>query len=158
MSKVVKYPDELLKMKCTPVESFGEKLHTILDEMYQIMKAENGIGLAANQAGYAFRGFIMTDRKGKLWEFLNPKITEREGCTQINEGCLSAPGVFVQVPRAQTITVTAQDRNGEKFTVVCEDLEAVCVQHETDHLDGIFFLEKTSRNQRRHALKVLGLK
>lgn len=158
MRPTVKYPDELLKMKCVPVEKFGVGLHEILNEMAEMMKAENGIGLAANQAGYLIRAFVMLDQKGKLWEFINPEITEREGMIMINEGCLSAPGAFVQVPRSQTVTVKAYDRNGDPFTVVCMDIEAVCVQHEYDHLEGIFYLEKTSRNQRRAALKLLGLK
>jgi peptide deformylase len=130
----------------------------MLDEMKELMKAENGIGLAANQTGHLLRAFVMIDQKGKLWEFVNPEIIDKDGTIQINEGCLSAPGVFVQVPRAQTITVKALDRNGQEFTVICQDVEAVCVQHEIDHLDGIFYLEKTSRNQRRLAMKQLGLK
>lgn len=158
MRPTVKYPDQLLKMRCQEVTSFDSKLHVILDEMAQMMKAENGIGLAANQAGYLARMFVMIDQKGKLWEFINPEITDREGYIAINEGCLSAPGVFVQVNRSQTITVKAKNRNGEEFTVVCQDIEAVCVQHEMDHLDGIFYLDKTSRNQRRAALRTLGLK
>lgn len=158
MQPTVKYPDDLLKTRCQEVTSFDEKLHTVLDEMAQIMRSENGIGLAANQAGYLARAFIMLDNKGKLWEFINPRIVESEGFQQINEGCLSAPGVFVSVPRAASVTVVAQNRNGEEFKVVCFEIEAVCIQHELDHLDGIFYLEKTTRNQRRAALKTLGLK
>lgn len=158
MRPTVKYPDELLKMKCQLVTEFGPKLNVILDEMAEMMKAENGIGLAANQAGYVLRAFIMIDQKGKLWEFINPELSDADGHIAINEGCLSAPGAFVQVARAQTITVKAFDRNGEPFTVICQDIEAVCVQHEYDHLEGIFYLEKTSRNQRRAALRALGIK
>jgi peptide deformylase len=158
MRPTVKYPDDILKQPCFEVITFDEKLHAILDEMAELMKAEKGLGLAANQAGYRVRAFVMVDQKGKVWEFVNPEITEKEGFIQINEGCLSAPGVFVQVPRAQTVTIKAQDRSGQEFTVVCQDVEAVCAQHEIDHLDGIFYLEKTSRNQRRLAMKQLGLK
>lgn len=158
MRPTVKYPDDILKQRCFEVTTFDEKLHVILDEMAELMKAEKGLGLAANQAGYRVRAFVMVDQKGKVWEFINPQITEKEGFIQINEGCLSAPGVFVQVPRAQTVTIKAQDRSGQEFTVVCQDVEAVCAQHEIDHLDGIFYLEKTSRNQRRLAMKQLGLK
>lgn len=162
MLPIVKYPDPILSTPCSPVE-FGATTRTFdleatLDEMIQIMRAENGIGLAANQIGLGVRMFIMLDQKLKLWEFINPEIVDREGHIQINEGCLSAPGAFVQVPRAQTVTVKAQNRKGEEFTVICEDVEAVCIQHEMDHLDGIFYLEKTSRNQRRAALRTLGLK
>lgn len=160
MLPTVKYPDPILTTPCRRVnpDDFGPDLNKLLDDMAETMKAENGIGLAANQVGVPRRVFIMLDQKGKLWEFVNPRITEREGFQQINEGCLSAPGAFVSVPRAASITVVAQDRNREEFTVVCYEIEAVCVQHEIDHLDGIFYLEKTTRNQRRAALKTLGLK
>lgn len=162
----IKYPDPILTTPCMPydfmnAENFFPKnyvLHQVLDEMAIHMKSENGIGLAANQVGIPYRIFVMLDQKGKLWEFINPELSEPEGHIAINEGCLSAPGAIVQVPRAQTITVKAQDRNGEFFTVICQDVEAVCVQHEYDHLQGIFYLEKTSRQQRRQALKALGLK
>lgn len=164
MLRTVKYPDPSLKASCTPYD-FGIpavqqefNLPEFLDAMAQHMRSENGIGLAANQVGNGSRIFIMLDQKGKLWEFVNPEIVDRDGTQQINEGCLSAPGVFVQVPRAETVTVKARDRSGEEFSVVCSGIEAVCIQHELDHLDGVFFLEKTSRNQRRAALRALGIK
>lgn len=159
MLHTVKYPDPILTTPCQPyLFMMNFNLAGLLDEMAKHMEAEKGIGLAANQVNVPYRIFIMLDQKGKLWEFINPRITERDGFQQINEGCLSAPGAFVSVPRAQNVTVVAQDRNGEEFTVVCYDIEAVCVQHELDHLDGVFYLDKTSRNQRRAALRTLGLK
>ena len=159
MLTVRKYPDPILTKVTSKVILFDKFFHDILDEMSKVMKKENGIGLAANQVGMSLRFFVMQDTKGKFWEFINPEILDRDGhIADFNEGCLSAPGVFVQIPRAQNITVKAQDRNGQEFTVVCQDIEAVCVQHEVDHLDGIFFLEKTSRNQRRAAFRTLGLK
>lgn len=158
MLHTVKYPDPILTNKCAPVVTFDKALHDLIEEMIPHMKAEEGIGLAANQVGHAIRLFIMQDQKGKIWEFVNPEITERDGSIALNEGCLSAPGAIVQVPRSQTIMVKAFNRQGEEFKVVCQDIEAVCIQHEIDHLDGIFFLEKTSRNQRRAALRSLGLK
>lgn len=158
MLSIVAYPNPILSTKCEPVTEFNSELHAQLDEMLPIMKAAQGIGLAANQVGIGKRFFIMLDVKGKLWEFINPTITSHDGGIQINEGCLSAAGVVIQVPRSKQVTVEAFDRNGDSFTVLCEDLEAVCIQHEIDHLDGVFFIEKTSRNQRRAALKQLGLK
>lgn len=164
--KTVMYPDPILTTPCTPYDflvnlnfaATGMPLHETLNAMAEHMKAESGIGLAANQVGISYRFFIMFDQKGKLWEFINPEITEREGNIAINEGCLSAPGAFVQVPRSKVIAVRAYDRNGNEFKVLCEDIEAVCIQHEMDHLDGIFYLSKTSRNQRRAALKILETK
>lgn len=157
---IVKYPNPVLKQTCEPVTEFSSELHAQLDEMLPLMKANNGMGLAANQVGITKRFFIMLDKKGQLHEFINPVLVEGEPVAgaQINEGCLSAPGVFVQVPRLSVVTVRAQNRHGEEFTVVAEGVEAVCVQHELDHLNGEFFLEKTSRNQRRLALRQLGLK
>ncbi len=165
--KVVKYPNDVLTTKCQSYDfavdlnfqASGMKLHETLDAMVNIMDSENGMGLAANQVGIPYRFFIMRDLKGKIWEFINPVITEsEEECIMLNEGCLSAPGAFVQIPRRKSVTVKAQDRNGEEFTVIALDLEAVCVQHEIDHLDGIFYLDKVNRQQRRNAYRILGIK
>lgn len=153
--QLVYYPDQILKTPCEPVTEFNEELHAQLDQMREIMKANNGIGLAANQVGISKRFFIMQDKNGKIWDFVNPKITDEEGLIQINEGCLSAPGVHVQPVRAETITVHAQDRNGEAFTIIAEAVEAVCIQHENDHINGVFFFDKVPRQQRRHAEKQL---
>lgn len=160
MLPIVKYPNPILTTPCALVEAFDDSLHEILDRMPETMKAHQGAGLAANQIGVAKRFFIMLDNKGAIREFINPEILDRSAENMlINEGCLSAPGAIVQVPtRSQCITVRAKDRHGNEFAVVCEDFEAVCVQHEIDHLDGIFYLDKTSRNQRRAALRDLGLK
>lgn len=156
--EIVKYPHEALSTVCTPVTEFNEELHKILDAMIPVMEQAHGIGLAANQVGITKRFFLMKDKKGKVWEFINPEIIAHDGGQQINEGCLSAPGVFVQVPRFGSVTVKAQNRSGEEFQIIAEEIEAVCIQHEIDHLQGIFFIEKTSRNQRRAALRQLGLK
>lgn len=156
--KLVKYPNEILKKVCEKVVEFNKELSDNLDQMREIMKANKGIGLAANQVGISQRFFIVQDKYGQIFDFINPEIIEREGHMQINEGCLSAPGVLVQVPRSQTITIKAHRRDGEEFTMVAYDVEAICIQHELDHLDGIFYLEKVNRQQRRAALKTLGLK
>lgn len=162
MRPIVKYPDPILTTRCTEVTGAEiadrNGLCQLLEDMRQVMEAEQGIGLAANQVGVGLRIFIMKDQRGKVWEFINPVIIEKEGFQQVNEGCLSAPGAFVSVPRSQSVTVEALDRNGEVFKVMGLDLDAVCMQHEIDHLDGVFYLDKTTRNQRRAALRSLGLK
>lgn len=158
MLTTVKYPDPILSTPCSAVVDFNSELHLLLDEMAKHMISEKGIGLAANQVGHSIRAFVMLDMKGKIWEFINPEIIDKDDHQQLDEGCLSAPGVYVQVPRAGIITIKAMNRHGEEFKVVCQELEAVCAQHEIDHLDGIFFLSKTSRNQRRQALRSLGIK
>lgn len=163
--KVVRFPNKVLKESCKEyifpdisIPESGKPLHETLDEMAKIMRSENGIGLAANQVGLPYRIFIMQDNKGKIWEFINPRILESEGVVWMNEGCLSAPGVLLQIPRAGQVCVEAQDRNGEIFKVIALDLEAVCVQHEMDHLNGIFFTEKVDRQQRRAAFRKLGIR
>jgi len=151
--KLVKYPNDILGVKCELVTEFTPEFHQILDDMHQIMVDNNGIGLAANQIGISKRFFVMKDMKGKLWDFINPKIVSTDGSFAINEGCLSAPGVNLIIPRFQYVTVEAQDRHGEPFKIGAQDIEAVCIQHEYDHLEGVFFLEKVSRQQRRAALR-----
>lgn len=156
--KILKYPDPTLTTPCHPVTEFGDVLRAELDIARQLMQAEKGMGLAANQIGILKRWFIMKDHKGRVWEFVNPEIVEREETCYMPEGCLSAPGVSVQVSRSRTVTVKAQDRNGEEFTIYCEDYEAICIQHEIDHLDGKFFLDTVSRQVRRRAYAQLGIK
>lgn len=158
MLTILKFPHKILTTKTEPVTDFDEGLHAALDAMEQTMKANKGIGLAANQVGIPLSFFIMLDHKGKVWEFMNPEIIEAEGAQFQNEGCLSGPGVFVQLNRSKQITVKAQDRDGNPFTVMCLDLEAVCVQHEMDHLKGELFLDKAPRQQRKAAYSRLGLK
>lgn len=156
--EIVKYPNDILKQVCEPVTEFGEQLHKALDEMKTIMEANAGMGLAANQVGIAKRFFIMKDLKGKIHEFINPKIVSSDGHQALEEGCLSLPGQFTTVDRPAQITVEAQDRNGEPFKIGAIELEAVCISHEIDHLDGIFYIEKLSRQQRRAILRAAGLK
>lgn len=156
--EIVRYPSDYLTEPCDKVNEFTPFLHEVLDAMPAIMEKEGGMGLASNQVGIPFAFFIMKDKKGKITEFVNPEITEREGTIFEYEGCLSMPGVSLQIPRSQTVTVKAQDRNGVEFTVICQDFESICVQHEIEHLHGVFFLSKVSRQQRRAAMKKAGIK
>lgn len=155
---ILKFPHPILRTKTDLITEFDEDLHTALDAMKLTMIANRGIGLAANQVGITKRFFIMQDNRGNIVEFINPEILESEGSQYLNEGCLSGPGAIVQIPRAKQVTVRAKDRNGEEFTVVCFDLEAVCVQHEIDHLNGDFFIDKAPRQQRKASYKILRLK
>lgn len=155
---ILKFSHKALSTKTEPVTDFDASLHEALDAMRDTMIANRGVGLAANQVGIPYRFFIMKDNKDKVWEFINPEILETEGAQFQNEGCLSGPGVYVQINRSQMVMVKAKDRNGEEFTVMCVDLEAVCVQHEIDHLNGETFLDKAPRQQRKAAYAKLGLK
>lgn len=140
--RIVKFPDPILSQKCEEVTSFDVKIHKILDEMAELMMKNNGIGLAANQVGINKRMFIMIDSRGKVVEFINPEITDKDGSSNELEGCLSLDNFFIKCNRAETVTVKAQDRHGAFFTVYAYGIESVCIQHECDHLDGVFFISK----------------
>lgn len=155
--KLVYYPDPGLFKPCEQVVEYSPQLHELLDSMKTIMEQNRGIGLSANQVGANKRVFIMQEQSSKkVVEFINPIITEQAEMGLIEaEGCLSAPGVAVQLPRAKQVTVEAFNRTGEAFTVSLEGIEAVCAQHEVDHLNGIFFLDKAPRQQRRFGYRQL---
>jgi len=153
--KLVYYPDPALTSKCEPITEFNEELHKTLDEMRTVMVQSNGIGLAANQVAILKTMFIMQDRKGKIWDFINPVIVSEDGVQYEQEGCLSFPGVYLQIARAASIVVKAQDRNGQEFQVVAEGIESVCILHEWEHIHSIIFIDKVSRQQRRAAEAIL---
>jgi peptide deformylase len=140
--KIVRFPDPVLFVPCTEVSVFDKKLHKILDEMIEIMQTNNGMGLAANQVGISKRFFVMIDNRKKIHDFINPIITEYEGESDLPEGCLSLSGHYIKCKRADTVTIRAQNRFGEYFTVIAYGIESVCIQHEIDHLNGIFFTSK----------------
>lgn len=155
--KILMYPNENLSKPCEPVTVFDEALHKELDEMGKLMLEAGGIGLSSNQVGLNKAMFVMKTGKGDVIDIINPKIMNLDGKYIMDEGCLSAPGVTAQVPRAQCVYLQAQNRHGQTGTFVAYDVEAVCVQHEVDHLFGVFYLDKTSRQQRRRALKKLNV-
>jgi len=164
MRKIVKYPNFILTQKTTEVIAFDDNLRSLLDEMRQIMITERGIGLSANQVNERKSVFIMKsqarfkDGQSETLEFINPKILEKsKEYININEGCLSAPGVFLTIPRHEEIYVQYQDRYGNLREGILNEIEAICFQHEFDHLQGIFFTDRVSRNERRAALRILGL-
>lgn len=136
--EIVKDGDPVLNKVCRPVEKFDEKLHTLLDDMYETMVRADGVGLAAPQVGILRRICVIDIGEGIL-EFINPKIVERSGKQREVEGCLSCPGLYGYTERPYAVTVEALDRNGEPFTLHAEDLLARAICHEFDHLDGILF-------------------
>lgn len=125
------YPDPILLTKCEEVTEFNSELHELLDAMQKILLSTKGIGISSNQCGALKRAFILKDKKGKIWEFINPILKDSNGIADIYEGCLSSPNVYEKVlTRANEVTVVAKDRNGVEFSVVAEGIEAVCVFHE----------------------------
>lgn len=138
LRNIVKEGDEVLTKKCRPVEKFDDRLASLLDDMYETMTAGNGVGLAAPQVGMLRRAFVIDIGEGKL-EFVNPEIIKTSGKQETGEGCLSCPGEYGITIRPRFVTVKAQDRNGQEFTMEASDLLAKAICHENDHLDGILF-------------------
>ena len=139
-------PDPILYKKCHPVTKFDKKLGNILTDMTQTMIHANGVGLAGPQIGYMRRVCVVLDTldNDKIIEMVNPEVVATEGEQTGSEGCLSFPNKFCMVTRPRIVTVRAQDRNGEWFTVQSHDLTARAFLHEIDHLDGHVFTEKVT--------------
>ncbi len=139
-------PDPILYKKCHPVTKFDKKLGNILTDMTQTMLDANGVGLAGPQIGYMRRVCVVLDTldNDRIIEMVNPEVIETEGEQTGSEGCLSFPNKFGMVTRPRIVTVRAQDRNGEWFTVKSKDLTARAFLHEIDHLDGHVFTEKVT--------------
>ncbi len=154
--EVITYPNKLLRKKSVDVEKFDNELHTLLDDMYESMIHENGVGLAAIQIAIPLNVLIINlpnendvQEKEDLIEAINPVITHKDGTQVFVEGCLSVPGFNEEVKRAQHIIVEYFDRNGEKQTMEAEDFLAVAWQHEMEHLEGHLFIENLSFLKRK---------
>jgi len=158
--EIVVYPDKRLKLISKEVTSFDGALHDLLDDMYDTMRARNGVGLAAIQVGVDTRALIINipleDEDGEhdqpkenTLEMINPVIIEQDGTEKFQEGCLSIPGVYEDVERAKHVKVEYFDRHGEKKSIEDDDFLAVAIQHEMDHLDGKVFIEKLSYTKRK---------
>lgn len=150
-------PDRRLKTIATPVEKFDNRLKTLVADMFATMYQAPGIGLAATQVDVHKQVVVIdvSEEKNQPLCLINPKITKKEGQQVQEEGCLSVPNIYAKVTRASTIEVAAQNENGETFTLQADELLAVCIQHELDHLKGIVFLDHLSPLKRKMALKKL---
>ena len=136
--------DEILYKKCKAVVKFDEKLHILLDDMYETMQSRDGVGLAAPQVGILKRAVVIDVGDGKI-ELINPETVEESGEQTGSEGCLSVPGVFGEVTRPNVVTVKAQDRDGKWFKITGKELLARAFCHEIEHLDGKLFLDRVIR-------------
>lgn len=139
---IVKIGDDTLRKKCRTVTKFDEKLHQLLDDMYETMTEVNGVGLAAPQVGILRRVFIIETEETGLMEFINPEITETLGKQTAQESCLSVIDECGYVERPAVVKIKGFDRNGNEFETVVKKLAARAVCHENDHLDGILFVDK----------------
>jgi peptide deformylase len=154
MLEILKYPDPRLKEVSQPVAAFDLELHRLLDQMAAVMYSANGVGLAAPQVGRFLRAFVIDitpqdEPQKQLHEFVNPVLSGGEGQIIFEEGCLSVPGIAEEVKRKRSITVRYHDRHGKPHTMTAEELMAVAIQHENDHLDGILFIDRLSLIRRR---------
>ena len=138
---IVTLGDDVLRKVCRTQLTFDSKLHTILDDMKETMYKAEGVGLAAPQIGI-LRRFCVIDVGDGIIELINPVITETVGKQTGNEGCLSLPGRSAAVTRPMKVTVRAQNRFGENFTITGEGFLARALCHEIDHLDGILYIDK----------------
>ncbi len=143
---IVQDGDKILTKVCRPVEKFDSKLAALLDDMAETLKVADGVGLAAPQVGILRRVCIVDvgDGEGVL-ELINPEITVQSGKQSGAEGCLSFPNQYGVVERPMFVTVKAQNRNGEEFTVKGEGLKARAFCHEIDHLNGVVFKDRAER-------------
>ncbi|HYL03888.1 MAG TPA: peptide deformylase [Steroidobacteraceae bacterium] len=154
---ILEFPDPRLRTRARPVSEFGAALGTLVDDLLETMYAAPGIGLAATQIDVHQRLVVIdiSQERNEPLVLINPEIILREGEASSEEGCLSVPGIFDQVKRAARIRVRAQDRSGEFFERDCDDILAVCVQHEMDHLEGKLFVDYLSDLKRERIRKKL---
>ena len=135
---------DFLRKKSKVVESFDERLWVLLDDMKETVRKADGAGLSAVQIGVLKRVFIIIDEDEEIVEFINPEILETSGsCPILEEGCLSVPRHYGKVKRPNIVVVKAYDRNGKGFTRQFVGFSAKAVCHESDHLDGVLFIDKT---------------
>lgn len=154
---ILEFPDPRLRKKAAPVEVVDDDLRALIDDMFETMYAAPGIGLAATQVDYHQR-LLVTDVSGDKSEphvLINPVILEKDGVAVTEEGCLSVPGYYEEVERANHIRVRFLNRDGEEAEIEAEGLLAVCIQHEMDHLEGKLFVDYLSEAKRGRIRKRL---
>jgi peptide deformylase len=144
---ILRYPDARLHKLAAPVTVFDDGLKKLVADMAETMYAAPGIGLAATQVDVHKQVIVVdvSERRDSLVVLVNPEIVEAIGESDIEEGCLSVPGIYELVPRAERVKVRAFDQNGKAFTLDVQGLLAVCIQHEMDHLQGKVFIEYLSQ-------------
>lgn len=148
MSKlqILEFPDPRLRTEASPVETFDGALSKLIDDMFETMYAAQGIGLAATQVDVHERLLVLdvSETRDQPRVYVNPELLETEGTETCEEGCLSVPGVYAEVSRAEKVKVRAQDKGGEFFEEFLDGMHAICLQHEMDHLAGKLFVDYLS--------------
>jgi peptide deformylase len=156
--EILQYPDPRLNQPAERVEKIDAATKKLVDDLAETMYAAPGVGLAATQVDVHKQVIVIdvSEDRSDLRVFINPEVTRREGVATNQEGCLSVPGIYDNVERAESVTVTALDRNGSRFTLNASGMLATCIQHEMDHLEGKVFVDLLSelkQNRVRAKLK-----
>jgi peptide deformylase len=154
---ILEFPDPRLRTRAQPVTRFDAELSRLVDDLFESMYAAPGIGLAATQVDVHKRVLVIdiSAPRNEPLVFINPQILHREGIAQTEEGCLSVPGIFDEIERAARIRVQAADRTGAIFESDYDEVLAVCIQHEMDHLEGRLFVDYLSDLKRQRIRKKL---
>jgi peptide deformylase len=151
---ILRYPDPRLHKRAEPVTEVDESVRALVRNMAETMYAAPGVGLAATQVDVHKRVIVIdaSESRNELLVLINPEIVSREGVQYCEEGCLSIPGIYEPVERAERVNVRALGLDGKSFTLVAEKMLAVCIQHEMDHLEGKIFVDYLSR-LKQHRIK-----
>jgi len=154
---ILHFPDPRLRNMAKPVAQVDDSIRRLVDDMLETMYEAPGIGLAATQVNVAKRVVVIdiSEDKNEPLCLINPEIVEKDGIEQMEEGCLSVPGVYELVSRADHVRLRALDRDGNPFEMEADGLLAVCIQHELDHLDGKLFVDYLSSLKRQRIRKKL---
>jgi peptide deformylase len=154
---ILEFPDERLRKKAEKVQTVDDSVRKLVDDMFETMYESRGVGLAATQVNVHRRVIVMdvSEEKNAPICLVNPEIIEKDGVEESEEGCLSVPGFFEKVQRAEHVRIKALNRDGQPFELEARDLLAVCVQHEMDHLDGKLFVDYLSPLKRQRIKKKL---
>ncbi len=155
--EILEIPDNRLRTVAKPVERFDDDLTRLIEDMTETMYSASGIGLAATQVNVHQRLLVLdvSEAQDKPRVYINPEILRAEGTETCEEGCLSVPGIYAEVNRAEKIHVSAQNPDGNRFEEELDGMHAICLQHEIDHLDGKLFVDYLSPLKRRMILKKL---
>lgn len=155
--EILEMPDPRLRTVAKPVETFDSELSQLVDDMIETMYDARGIGLAATQVNVHKRLLVLdvSEAQDTPREYINPRILDSEGSETCEEGCLSVPGIYADVSRAETVRIAAFDRQGKAFEETLEGMHAVCIQHEIDHLEGKLFVDYLSPLKKRMVVKKL---
>jgi len=154
---ILHYPDKRLRTVAKPVENVDDSIRKLVDDMFETMYLAPGIGLAATQVNVHRQVVVIdiSEEKDQPLCLINPQIIAEEGTERCDEGCLSVPDIYETVERAEKVTVKALDRDGKEFTLEADELLAVCIQHEIDHLKGKLFVDYLSPLKQQRVRKKL---